>query len=934
MTPVRRSNPGEDLNMAATQAVTVLRHIRGLVTAEQAAGLTDPELLGRFTGAGDETAFAALVRRHGPMVLGVCRRVLHNAHDAEDAFQATFLVLARKATSITRHGSLSCWLYRVAYHTAAKARSLLASRRAHEARAGHASPGDALAEVTGRELVGVLDEELGHLGERFRAPLVLCYLEGKTRDEAARELGWSLGTFKRRLEQARLRLRERLARRGLTLPGTLLVAGICSDGATAAVPGPLADATVRAALAASSTAATAVAALARGTLHAMLAARLRVVAAVALLGCGLVAGAVIWAAPQAPAAGTPKKSEAKASAPQAGAQPDKKEVLVTGRVLDADGKPVKGARVGVMAVPDDWQKRVGDDGERMVVLGQVQTGADGQYQLRAPQPTARDPFLPTMILARAPGHGAGLLPLPTGIRRMADIRLPREQVRRIRFVDLQGQPLAGVKVQVEFVAHAEKKMVGVVQPTAPSSLWFESPVTDAEGRARLTGIGPGTEVGISVRDDRFKPERFRLPSNKAQEIVQILAPAQWVEGRVTYADTGKAVMGGQVSMRGASAVRTGKDGRYRFSPFRDGHGGFVVALPPAGEPYVGAIKQMQDPKASVLRQTADLALHRGVVVRGLVKEAGSGKPVPEAIVYYYPQQFDNPFSRPDATVGPVFPVRSGPDGRFEIVVFAGPGHLVVKGPTPAYIPVAIGRAQLNENKPGGERHYAHGFLRTEFKPDDGPRQVELTVRRGVAVRGRLVGPEGETVTGARMLTRLSTSAPMVIEEVRGVDVPAGGFELPGCDPDKAYPVVFLVEKKGWAARVEVSGKQSGEPLTVRLQRCGSAKVRFLNKEGDPVEGFWPQVEMVFAPGPHKYDSEGTQRGQFAADAVNLANIHRHGYQMDRFRTDAQGRITLERLVPGVTYRIMALPQAVRILREFTVRPGETVDLKDVKIAPN
>ncbi len=149
--------------MATAETGTILRHVRGLVTAEQAAGLSDPDLLGRFTGAGDQAAFAALVRRHGGMVPGVCRRVLGNHADADDAFQATFLVLARKAASITRQTSLPCWLYRVAYHTAAKARSLLARRRAREAKAGRADTTDPLAEVTGRELVGVLVVELGRL---------------------------------------------------------------------------------------------------------------------------------------------------------------------------------------------------------------------------------------------------------------------------------------------------------------------------------------------------------------------------------------------------------------------------------------------------------------------------------------------------------------------------------------------------------------------------------------------------------------------------------------------------------------------------------------------------------------------------------------------------------------------------------------------------
>src|SRR5262249_29462731 len=150
----------------------------------------DRQLLERFTSQHEEEAFAALVRRHGPLVLGVCRRVLRNPHDAEDAFQAAFLVLARKAHAIRQHASLGCWLYRVAYHTAAQARRRLADRQRYERQAVPRAPADPLAEVTGRELLALLDEELQQLPERLRAPLVLCSLEGRTRDEAAAELGW------------------------------------------------------------------------------------------------------------------------------------------------------------------------------------------------------------------------------------------------------------------------------------------------------------------------------------------------------------------------------------------------------------------------------------------------------------------------------------------------------------------------------------------------------------------------------------------------------------------------------------------------------------------------------------------------------------------------------------------------------------------------
>src|SRR5262249_30869709 len=158
-----------------------------------------------------------------------------------------------------------------------------------------------------------------------------------------------------------------------------------------------------------------------------------------------------------------------------------------------------------------------------------------------------------------------------------------------------------------------------------------------------------------------------------------------------------------------------------------------------------------------------------------------------------------------------------------------------------YVPVMIGMRELLDGEPGGDRHYAHAVLPVNFKPGTAPQEVKVTLRRGVKVAGKLVGPEGQQVPEAQMLTRLSTSAPMSIHEIRGVRVRGGSFELCGCDPEQAYPVIFLDEKNGWGARVGVSGKQAGQPLTVRLAECGSAVARFVDREGKPLANYWPQV---------------------------------------------------------------------------------------------
>ena len=210
----------------AMRLESLLRDLRRLVPRPPLDSAGDAALLERFLRRQDEDAFAALVARHGPMVLGVCRRVLGDAHAAEDAAQATFLVLARKAGATRRPGALAGWLHGTAHRLALVCHRADVRRRLRETRAcreaATRSPPDPLEEFSARELVTVLDEELQRLPERQRLPLILCCLEGRTQDEAARQLGWTPGAVRGRLERGRANLHRRPVRRGLTLAAALL----------------------------------------------------------------------------------------------------------------------------------------------------------------------------------------------------------------------------------------------------------------------------------------------------------------------------------------------------------------------------------------------------------------------------------------------------------------------------------------------------------------------------------------------------------------------------------------------------------------------------------------------------------------------------------------------------------------------------------------
>ncbi|HZW30484.1 MAG TPA: sigma-70 family RNA polymerase sigma factor [Isosphaeraceae bacterium] len=235
--------------MAIGRWGSVLRRVHTLLDEGVVGGLSDRELLERYRakdGATAEPAFASLVERHGPMVLRVCRSVLRDAHEAQDAFQATFLILARKAGSLWVHDSLGPWLYRVAYRTSAGARSAAARRKAHERKAAEEAP-RAVEGAEPDDLGPVLHEEVNRLPARYRAAIVLCYFEGLTHEVAARRLNCPVGTVRSRLATGRDLLRGHLERRGLGSSSGMLAAALSSE-ATTSVPAALVETTVRSVL--------------------------------------------------------------------------------------------------------------------------------------------------------------------------------------------------------------------------------------------------------------------------------------------------------------------------------------------------------------------------------------------------------------------------------------------------------------------------------------------------------------------------------------------------------------------------------------------------------------------------------------------------------------------------------------------------------------
>ncbi len=280
----------------------VVGYLRRVALLQEADRLTDAQLLESFLVGQEEAAFEALVRRHGPMILGVCRRVLHDPHDAEDAFQATFLVLLRKAAGIGKRELLANWLYGVAHRTALQARKSTARRRAKERQVEAMAQKQVTADDAIRDMLPLLDKELSRLPDKYRVPIILCDLEGKTRKNAAQQLGLPEATLSMRLDRARVMLGNRLARHGKTLSGSAVALAVTQSMASASVPHSLVASTVKSVslIVAGKTGVAAaisakVAALTEGVVRTMLLTKLKVlavvlcVAATGTIGGGLLA---------------------------------------------------------------------------------------------------------------------------------------------------------------------------------------------------------------------------------------------------------------------------------------------------------------------------------------------------------------------------------------------------------------------------------------------------------------------------------------------------------------------------------------------------------------------------------------------------------------------------------------------------------------------
>ena len=589
-------------------------------------------------------------------------------------------------------------------------------------------------------------------------------------------------------------------------------------------------------------------------------------------------------------------------------------------------------------------------------IGDTRTDASGRFRIDAPR-TSSSRHEMFGAIALAPGHGAGWVELdPDDDQPTADITLQTEQVVHGRLFDLQGRPVPDVTLAVASIrrifppapAGARSRFDGVAYSYTRINdfpAWLRPMMTDPEGRFTLRGLGRGLAAVLTVHHPRFALQRIQIEpegASKSKSMTAALVPAQTITGRVTYADTGEGVPHAPLEVRSSigraaivSAFETDDQGRFRLNPPPADRVFGVFAYPPEGQPYLIARGRIEWPKGA-LEQSLDLSLPRGVLIHGTVTEQGSGKPVPGATVDFYTR------GRRSAQASASLIIETAADGSFQLGVMPSPGCLFVKGPSDDYVIQAVGSRMVHEGQPGGSRMYAHAYTLLDLKPGIGSQEVHVVLRRGATVTGQVVGPDGQPVRDAWIFSRV------ILDPIRWTwanwtgrnhgKVNNGRFEVHGLEPDTEVPVYFLEPKGKLGGVVTLSGKSAtGEPVTVRLEPCGAARARVVGPDGKPVVGRLPgrPIEMVVTPGP-PYSTAKDQAGLIFADEADLTLIDPVNYQTDLV-SDAEGRLTLPVLIPGATYRFIDYTTFIRgetgptIRKEFTVKPGETLDLGDILI---
>jgi RNA polymerase sigma factor (sigma-70 family) len=936
-------------------STTVLRQYLRQAAGGEMAALCDRELLRFFADTGDQAAFGTLFRRHLNMVLGVCRRVLPSEQDAEDACQATFLVLSRKAKTQRWQASVANWLYLTARRVAHNARVAAVRRSRREQSVAVSEAIQPVDRMTGRELLALLDEELDKLPPRYREPLVLCYLEGLTRDEAAARLGVPVATLKSQLDRGRRRLNDALTRRGCALgAGLLAIAGTSPARASSLrlIRGVVASAGG----APSPHVAKLAEGVAMGKTWSKAVAALLLVASIGAVTFGLVAAQP----PAATKTASGDKSQAGVAA----------EPSISGRVVGPDGKTVAGAKLYVATVtafPFMQEPVVEVRGVGSVDAGGCFTVSVAPAAVGVPQP---------YLFAHAPGFGLDWLQLPgprdSKLAGEQTLRLSKDAPIRGRLVSTEGKPVSGATITVSEVSAFERlddflrvyssdggrttdAGTGTRHLYAPLNGVLAVQRTDKDGRFSIHGIGAERLCGLKVtgadvattmvlvfnRAGFDAKEYFKQASPGGGERTPLFGPSFEcvvdrgiaAEGVVREAGSGKPIAGATIRSRGVATV-TDSAGHYRLTGMWRYTRQYILEVDgPENSPLIGRVVRLP---ASNTGQSmrADVELTKGVVVTGRVYDKSTGKNIPECVVHFAPLP-DNKWALKSQVIFRELRCGTGADGRYRFAVFPGPGVLLASVPSTLLaidgVPICPYRPlefdaeeQKRVTVTGQLKPYRALATASGLDPLDDqnagkvldleegadPLTYDLAVDAGKTVTVKVEDPEGNPVAGSLVAGVSTLPHPGAM---RMVQFKTDTGRLYALNPDQPRPVIFLHPERKLVGLATVRGDEK-EPLSIRLKAPAILTGRALDQDGQPIAG------------ADVYARYSTPAGQLVTASQERSAPP---------RTDNAGHFRLDTIVPGLSLKL-GFRKGRQVLFDDKAREiqapesGKLLDLGDVQ----